>query len=656
MIKTISLTLILINLIFAQAEVISPDSLKAGKVYTFDYQWKYQKGNNTEWSKENFDDSKWNIQNTLIPKSMIEENQFDGEGWFRKVIVIDSSLINTSLGLRYFHSGESEIYLNGKLIHQIRDNYKYPFAISFPKDTNVVAIRYKTESYKKFADFNFNSGFTFRIADLNGSINAFDKGYNYVNSIRVFFITASLVLALFHFLLFVFTKQNKQNFYYTLFLIFFAIFIFINFQSTRVIGSETEMFFVKIGGFVLIFTILFASTTIYSIYKPLPKFYFMFPLTAFLLGLAGYFYYGTVTKIFGYAFVTFVSYLSSQCLFDPRYKREFGGEWIIQVGFGMMGVLGIYQMFLSLGIIDVIGSFSAPYIWGVLIFIFSMSISLARDYAVTAKNLKFQLAHVKELTEKTMQQELNQKLLEAENERKTNELEEARKLQLSMLPQCLNDIPGVDICFDMKTATEVGGDYYDYQYAQDGTLTVVIGDATGHGTKAGNMVVLIKSLFNAMGHTFFIPDFFNHCSRIIRRMKFDKLYMALAMIKIRNNTMTASSAGIPPIYIYRKDKNEIEEFLIRGMPLGALEEFKYEQISTKLNPGDVILLQSDGFSELFNDKKELLGDDRVKEIFLSAVDNNNAGEIGQVLFGEGEKWRGDYQQTDDITFVIIKIK
>ncbi len=656
MIKIISLILISINLINAQSDIISHDSLKAGKVYDFDFLWKYQKGNNPEWAKTEFDDSGWNEVNSLIPSEMIEQNQFEGEAWFRREIVIDTSLINTPLGILYFHSGESKIYLNGKLLHRIQDDYKFPLAVSFPKDTNIVAIHYKNESYKEFFNSDFYSGQKFRIADLNFATNSNYEDFIVFNNYKIFFITVSLVLALLHFVLFLFDNRSKQNMFYSIFLIFFSLFILVNFQSTRLIGSENVMFLVRIGLSVLIFTILFASTTIYSIYNPLPKFYFVFPLTALILGITGYFVPHTFVKIISYVFISLISYLGSTCLFDPRYKKEFGGEWIIQLGFTIMGLLGVYQMLMSLDIVGAIAGFRAPYIWGVLIFIISMSISLARDYALTSKNLEYQLAHVKELTEKTMQQELNQKLLEAENKRKTNELEEARKLQLSMLPQCLNDIPGFDICFDMKTATEVGGDYYDYQYSQDGTLTVVIGDATGHGTKAGNMVVLIKSLFNAMGHTFFIPDFFNHCSRIIRRMNFNKLFMALAMIKIRNNTLTASSAGIPPIYIYRKDKNEIEEFLIRGMPLGALEEFKYEQISIKLNPDDVILLQTDGFSELFNDKKELLGDEKVKEIFLTAINKNNAGEIGQLLFEEGNKWRGDYPQTDDITFVVIKVK
>ena len=93
----------------------------------------------------------------------------------------------------------------------------------------------------------------------------------------------------------------------------------------------------------------------------------------------------------------------------------------------------------------------------------------------------------------------NKKLLQLENERKTKELEEARQLQLSMLPKELPKLPNLDIAVYMKTATEVGGDYYDFIVGLDGTLIVAIGDATGHGMKAGTIVSMVKALFASGG-------------------------------------------------------------------------------------------------------------------------------------------------------------
>ena len=91
--------------------------------------------------------------------------------------------------------------------------------------------------------------------------------------------------------------------------------------------------------------------------------------------------------------------------------------------------------------------------------------------------------------------ELRAQIAEKESERKSYELEEARNLQLSMLPTEIPQLPNVSIAVYMKTATEVGGDYYDFHLHLDGTLTVILGDATGHGMMSGMMVSIMKSLF-----------------------------------------------------------------------------------------------------------------------------------------------------------------
>ncbi|MBK7379017.1 MAG: hypothetical protein IPJ03_08430 [Ignavibacteriales bacterium] len=99
---------------------------------------------------------------------------------------------------------------------------------------------------------------------------------------------------------------------------------------------------------------------------------------------------------------------------------------------------------------------------------------------------------IEELEQKRKAVEEQGKIIQADNDRKTKELEEARQLQLSMLPKDLPQLPNLDIAVYMKTATEVGGDYYDFNVDPDGTLTFAIGDATGHGMKAGIIVSMVK--------------------------------------------------------------------------------------------------------------------------------------------------------------------
>ena len=88
----------------------------------------------------------------------------------------------------------------------------------------------------------------------------------------------------------------------------------------------------------------------------------------------------------------------------------------------------------------------------------------------------------------------------------------------------------------MKPAAEVGGDYYDFHLADDGTLTVAVGDATGHGLKAGTVVTAMKSLFRTFAAEPEIVPVFNQSSRVLKEMNLRSLFMALTMVKLNGRT------------------------------------------------------------------------------------------------------------------------
>jgi len=251
--------------------------------------------------------------------------------------------------------------------------------------------------------------------------------------------------------------------------------------------------------------------------------------------------------------------------------------------------------------------------------------------------------------------EKQNKLIQAENERKTQELEEARDLQLAMLPNKLPQLPNLDIAVYMKTATEVGGDYYDFHVCDDGILTGVIGDATGHGMKAGTIVTITKSMFNSLASEKNILDTFAKISKVIKDMKFRQLSMCLMMFKIENNKFLCSSAAMPPALIYRKSNKSIEEILMKGMPLGSINNFPYVLKETELQSGDTILLMRDGFPELMDEKKGMYGYERTKSIFLS-LGEKEPEEIVEHLKNSASDWVNDNDPDDDVTFVVIKVK
>ncbi|MCB0258616.1 MAG: SpoIIE family protein phosphatase, partial [Calditrichaeota bacterium] len=216
-------------------------------------------------------------------------------------------------------------------------------------------------------------------------------------------------------------------------------------------------------------------------------------------------------------------------------------------------------------------------------------------------------------------------------------------------------IPGLDICFHMESATEIGGDYYDYSLADDGALTIAIGDATGHGMKAGTMVSIVKGLFITHSPITDMPGFFRKCARAIKQMRLGNLYMALMLVTIKDRELTASAAGMPPVYIRRGKTGAVETLLMKGMPLGGPLFDNYQVRKAKLFPGDTVLLMSDGFPELFNDQKEMLDYPRVEAIFREAGEKSATG-IVRHLCDAGIKWANGRPPDDDITFVVVKIR
>ncbi len=251
--------------------------------------------------------------------------------------------------------------------------------------------------------------------------------------------------------------------------------------------------------------------------------------------------------------------------------------------------------------------------------------------------------------------ELRAQIAESENARKTKELDEARALQLSMLPKELPKLPNLDVAVYMRTATEVGGDYYDFHVHPDGTLTVLLGDATGHGMQAGMMVSIMKSLFMSDRLSKDIKPFFNNSSEAIKDMQLGRLLMALTCVQFNANKIRVANAGMPPVYIYKSKTKRVDEISINNMPLGAMKTFDYEVKEFSVEPNDVILLMSDGFAELKNGNEEMYSYRRARNSF-EEIAEKEPEEIITYLKEEGSRWTNNADADDDITFVVIKVK
>jgi serine phosphatase RsbU (regulator of sigma subunit) len=253
-----------------------------------------------------------------------------------------------------------------------------------------------------------------------------------------------------------------------------------------------------------------------------------------------------------------------------------------------------------------------------------------------------------------VEEEGRRKEQELDLERKSRELEDARQFQLSLLPKSVPRHPSLEVAVDMRTAAEVGGDYYDFHLAADGTLTLAIGDATGHGARAGTMVTVVKSLFSSAAADQPLADFLRQASRTIKRMDLGRMAMALTVARFHGDRLTLSAAGMPPALVWRAGSGEVEELALAGMPLGSLAS-DYEERSTELAADDTLLLLSDGLPEQPNADGEPFGYPAVRQAFAAAA-AQTPDEIIRALTATAAGWSGGGPPSDDVTFLVVKKK
>jgi serine phosphatase RsbU (regulator of sigma subunit)/tetratricopeptide (TPR) repeat protein len=251
--------------------------------------------------------------------------------------------------------------------------------------------------------------------------------------------------------------------------------------------------------------------------------------------------------------------------------------------------------------------------------------------------------------------EIKAAIIQVEFEQKKKELDAARELQLSMLPAILPKHNKVSIAALMLTATEVGGDYYDFYESEDGSLTIAIGDATGHGAQAGIMVTATKSLFNLLADEKNISDILRSSNLAIKKMRFTNIFMAFAILRLKENILELAGAGMPPAYIYRAKTKTVDSVALKGLPLGSVSDYEYPKTSVKLNSGDVVTIVSDGFPELFNSKMESIGFDKIPDL-LKVIGDKSPEHIIASFKNTAEDWLNGSRQDDDMTFVVFKVK
>jgi serine phosphatase RsbU (regulator of sigma subunit) len=280
---------------------------------------------------------------------------------------------------------------------------------------------------------------------------------------------------------------------------------------------------------------------------------------------------------------------------------------------------------------------------------------LATAFNRMAEDLSHQQQTIVEQERARKEQEMQGRILALEYDRKSDELEEARRFQLSLLPKEVPRHERYEIAVFTQTATEVGGDYYDFHAAPNGVLSITAGDATGHGARAGTMVTVIKALFAGYSPEVTPAQFLRDAAEKVKRMDLGRMAMALLLARFERSRVTIASAGMPPAYVHRAASGAVDEISIGATPLGTLGA-DYDDIAVDLGSGDTLLFMTDGFPELLSESGQQLGYAGAVQEFASAAAAANAGGVIEALAGAARCWHGDQPPNDDVTFVVVRVR
>ena len=657
----------------AMIEEIVPEAMQNEEriIYIQD-RWKFKSGDDPERARYDFDDTDWDIVSTNLTEADLAFIDWNGIGWFRKNFVVSPELAGKPIALVIDrHLGASEIYLNGEKIVELGKfsidpslvetyNSRHPVPIVFANgDVQTLAVRFINPDYVFTGRLMGYNGFRFLLGDWethNEQTYAFLARWTGGN---MFYVGLLLAFSIIHFLLFAFYPAERRNLYFSIFVALLVVLSYLYFRLELTGTTIHTLYFYRFLMIAEILVLTFATRFTHSIEKEFAPFYADI-LVVFGLVVSILFWHFTERFLWlrDLAVLVFVVEILRSVIF--MLYRNRGGVWVLGVGILIFLIALITSIMINFSVIG--GSAQLANMAGSGSLVLAMSIFLSRDFALMQRSLESKLREVQILSDKTLEQErinkereIEKRLLEAENERKTKELEEARALQLSMLPKKMPAIPRYDMAVFMETATEVGGDYYDYSTGKDGSLVIALGDATGHGMKAGIMVAAAKSYFHSLVHEADCLTMLRRMSSGLHNMNMKLMYMGLMLVRCKGNTFDIATAGMPPVIVYRNQKKKIDRITLKGLPLGSHVEFPYKSKKIQLEKGDVVLLMSDGLMELFDANREMLGIDKIENI-LKSSDGFSANDIIQQLSQLIKTWSGGNEPEDDITLLVIKIQ
>jgi serine phosphatase RsbU (regulator of sigma subunit) len=251
----------------------------------------------------------------------------------------------------------------------------------------------------------------------------------------------------------------------------------------------------------------------------------------------------------------------------------------------------------------------------------------------------------------------NARLVERERERQRleQELSIARTIQQALLPQGAHDLPHLAVTGMHYPCYEVGGDYFDVFPAGPERTAFLIADVSGKGLGAALLTTMLQGALSATALVADPVQVFNHINKFLCEHGEVGRYatMFLGLID-RNGRLEYVKAGHPSPLLLRRGK--VSELYSEGsFPVGLIKDAEFTSASLQLEPGDTLVLFSDGITEAENPEREMFGDSRLREA-LAGRQNEPLDTLKQIILDSVQAFSRGASQSDDMTLLIARYR
>ncbi len=249
--------------------------------------------------------------------------------------------------------------------------------------------------------------------------------------------------------------------------------------------------------------------------------------------------------------------------------------------------------------------------------------------------------------------QLNKEMLD--RQRLEREFQLAREIQQTFLPNQMPEMPGWEMDVRWHTARQVGGDFYDYFLLPDGRLAFVIADVSNKGLAASLYMTVTRTLLRASAfETYSTARTLERVNDLLLMNSENGLFVTTfyGILSLSDGKLTYTNAGHNPPILIQKHKKTIKPLKTGGIALGALENITLEQNQILIEPGDCLVLYTDGVTEAFASDDRMYGDERLEAILSNSI-GENAHSVLQTLEDDLADFRKDAPLSDDTTMLAI---